>query len=41
LKKGAATDAPAAAAPAQPATPSTPGQIRTVGPQFLPNNAPR
>jgi hypothetical protein len=41
LKKGAATDAPAAAAPAQPAAPSTPGQIRTVGPQFLPNNAPR
>jgi hypothetical protein len=41
LKKGAATDAPAAAVPAQPATPSAPGQIRTVGPQFLPNNAPR
>jgi hypothetical protein len=41
LKKGAAPEAPAAAVPAQPAAPSTPGQIRTVGPQFLPNNAPR
>jgi hypothetical protein len=38
LKKGA-TDAPVAATPVQPATPSDPSKIRTVGPQFLPNNS--
>ena len=38
LKKNATPDSSPAPAQ-QPATPSNPGQIRQVGPQFLPNNA--
>ncbi len=40
LKKNAAPDASPPPAQ-QPAAPGTSGQIRQVGPQFLPNNAPR
>jgi hypothetical protein len=41
LRKGAAPAEAPADTPAQAATPSEPGKIRTVGPQFLPNNTPR
>lgn len=42
LKKGAApADASTTATPVQPAAPTDPSKIRTVGPQFLPNTAPR